>query len=61
MSQTFFHEHLKLIASVTEMLNNLPSNNDFYVHVELREEGSHDVVGKWSDEIGPDAWYFEAS
>lgn len=61
MSHTFFQEHLEYIAAVTKALNALPETKDFYVHVELREGGSHETAGKWSDEIAADAWYFEAT
>lgn len=60
MIQTFFVDHLSFIHEVTKALNALPTNSDFYIHVELREEGTHRKVGEWSDEIAPDAWYFEA-
>jgi len=56
---TYFAEHLDYIAKVTAALNALPPSKDFYVHVELREEGSHSKVGEWSDEISNDAWYYE--
>ena len=58
---TWFAEHLDFIGAVTKALNELPTNNDFYGHVELRHEGSHVKAGEWSDEIAPDAWYFEAT
>ncbi len=56
---TYFFEHLRLIAAVTEMLNKLPTADSMYVHVELRSEGDHAVVGQWSDEIASDSWYYE--
>ena len=55
-----FEKHLNFIAAVTKALNTIPLNDDFYVHVELREEGTHRRVGAWSDEIGDSDWYFEA-
>lgn len=59
MSMTLFVEQLRYITAVTEALNALEVNDEhFYVHVELREEGTHRKVGEWSDEIAGDAWYF---
>ena len=55
---TYFAEHLAYIADVTRMLNALGTNSDYYVHVELREEGTHRKVGVWSDEVAPDSWYY---
>ena len=57
--QSYFAEHLAYIAKVTQMLNELTPCKDFYIHVELREEGTHTPVGEWSDEIAPDCWYYE--
>lgn len=61
MTNTWFSDHLDYIGSVTKALNALPpsTQTDFYIHVELREEGTYRKVGQWSDEIGPDSWYFE--
>jgi len=59
VNNTWFVEHLDYIAAVTRALNALPEGKDFYVHVELREEGTHTKAGQWSDEIGPGTWYFE--
>lgn len=59
MSMTYFAENLAYIQAVTEALNTLPHSADFYVHVELRAEGSHTKVGEWSDEIAPNAWYYK--
>lgn len=59
MGATWFAEHLDYISAVNKALNALPEAKDFYVHVELREEGTGKTVGQWSDEIAPDAWYFE--
>lgn len=56
---TFFIEHLEFLAAVTRMLNTIPESEHYYIHVELREEGTHRKVGAWSDEIAKDAWYFE--
>lgn len=61
MSFPMFQENIEYIAAVTKALNALPSGKDFYVHVELREEGSHEKCGQWCDEIANDAWYFEAT
>ncbi len=55
---TYFAKHLAFLAAVTEALNKLPTNTDFYVHVELRETGTHRKVGEWSDEISGEDWYF---
>ena len=56
-----FEKHLNFIAAVTKALNTIPLNDDFYVHVELREADTHKKVGAWSDEIAHDAWYFDPS
>ena len=40
-SWLFFQPHLEYIAAITRALNNIPSNEDFYVHVELREADTH--------------------
>ena len=60
MSMTYFQEQLDYIAAVTRALNAMPDPTDrnFYIHVELREEGTHRKVGSWSDEIASDAWYY---
>lgn len=55
----WFSDHLDFLGAITKALNALPTNDHFYVHAELREEGTHRKVGQWSDEIGPDSWYFE--
>jgi hypothetical protein len=60
MTLPLFIENLEFITAVTKALNGLPTGKDFYVHVELRSEGSHEVVGQWCDEIAGDAWYFAA-
>jgi len=54
----WFTKHLDFISQVTKTLNSLPPLDDFYIHVELREEGTHRKVGEWSDEIAHDDWYF---
>ena len=59
MARIFFEPHLDYIAAITRALNNLPDNEDFYVHVELRESDTHEKVGAWCDEIANDAWYFD--
>lgn len=59
MASSWFHEQLAYIAAVTEFLNQQKQPNGFYLHVELREEGSHTPVGRWCDEISDTDWYFE--
>ncbi len=56
---TYFVEMLRYLTAVTEALNKLPTCKDIYVHVELREEGTHRKLGEWSDEIASDTWYFD--
>ena len=60
-SWLFFQPHLEYIAAITRALNNIPSNEDFCVHVELREADTHKKVGAWSDEIAHGDWYFDPS
>ncbi len=55
---TYFQAQLEFISRVTQMLNNLKGCDGFYIHVELRDAGSHRVVGEWSDEIAPTDWYY---
>jgi hypothetical protein len=59
MAGSWFHEQLAYIADVTAWLNRQQTPKGFYLHVELREEGSHAPVGRWSDEISGEDWYFE--
>ena len=61
MSIPWFGRNLNYIAAVTQMLDktDLPPDDDFYIHVELREATTHKKVGEWSDEIADDAWYFQ--
>lgn len=57
-----FQKDLELIAKVTKVLNELGEEIDgefMYVHVELRAKGGGEKVGEWSDEIGPDSWYYQ--
>lgn len=58
---SYFESEIAYIAAVTKMLNSteLPENDNMYIHVELRDSAGHTVVGRWSDEIAPDAWYYE--
>ncbi len=58
---TYFAKHLRFLAAVTEALNQLPRTDEFYVHVELREAGSGEKLGQWSDEISRDDWYYTDS
>lgn len=54
-------EHLDYIAAVVKLLNEskLPDNDEFYIHVELRNS-EHYAVGSFSDEIASDCWSFES-
>lgn len=56
---TYFAQHLAYIAKVTELLDQLPPNDDLYIGVNLYTSAEHKKVGEWSDEIAPDAWYYE--
>lgn len=59
MSNRYYVEHLRYITAVTDALNTLPESDGLYIRVELREEGTDRVVGKWSDEVAPDCWSYE--
>jgi len=50
---------LTFLASVTEMLNKSPKIEGYYLHVELRRENAHTVVGTWTDEVSDTDWLFE--
>ena len=55
----YFSQHLAYIAKVTKALNQVPTNDDLYIGVNLYESDTHRKIGEWSDEIAPDAWYYE--
>ena len=53
-------ETLTFLTDVTKMLNNSPTLEGYYLHVELRREHEHTKVGSWTDEISDKDWLFEA-
>jgi hypothetical protein len=57
-----YKEQLEMILAVTNMLNenseNIPVSNDFYFKVQLVEAHEGEVIGEWSDEVGPKDWDF---
>lgn len=57
-SWRFYEQDLAYIADVTKALNSLPECDGYYLHVELREDITHDKVGEWCYEIAPDANFF---
>ena len=64
MSQPLlFVEQAKFITDTLTLLNeNKTSDDNYYLHVELRmagDPGVGDVVGTFSDEIASDCWSFE--
>ena len=57
-----FQGDAELVAKVLALLNKHAedlSSEYSYVHIELREGGTHRKIGEFSDEIGPDAWYYQ--
>ncbi len=58
MSYPYYVEQLEYITNVTKILNSMKSTDGVYIHVELREEGSHSKIGEWSDEIASDCWSY---
>lgn len=59
MKMTYQAKHLAYIARVTELLNQLPDDDDIYIGVTLYDTHEHQKIGEWSDEIAPDAWYYQ--
>lgn len=56
----YFGKDLEFINGVVRMLNESGLEGEFtYLHVELREAETHKKIGEFSDEIGPDSWYFQ--
>lgn len=56
----WYAEQLGFLLAITEHLNTMPTQEGYYLHVELRhaDHDENNVVGIWSDEIGPGDWAF---
>lgn len=57
-----FQEDAKLVSNILALLNEHTeelTGKYTYLHVELREGVSNIKIGEFSDEIGPDAWYYQ--
>jgi hypothetical protein len=58
----FYKEQLEMILAVTNMLNEhsdkIPVSGDYYFRVQLVEAHGGEVIGEWSDEVGPQDWDF---
>ena len=57
-----FQEDAELVSKTLALLNERAGDllsESSYLHIELRECGTHRKIGEFSDEIGPDAWYYQ--
>lgn len=58
----FYKEQLEMILAVTKMLNehsgDIPIDPHYYFKIQLVDSHEEDVIGEWSDEVGPDCWEF---
>ena len=55
-----YSEHAEWLAKILALLNESPTSKDLYLDVQVREEATNLVVGRFSDEVAEDAWSYES-